>query len=395
MASLIKRHAGAFQLVFVVAVVGSAVMLSASLKPDERDIRPRSVSEQVEVTVVQPVQTAFSPLVELNGVVEARTITSIIPQVEGRVIEVAPGFRPGAVVAKGDVLFRIDPADYELAVERTLADIEVARSELAQLEAEAAAEREIWQSTSPDRPIPDLRARVPQIAAAEARLHSGQAARATAELALSRTVIRAPFDARILDTQLDVGQVVGMGSSVGSMFSEASLEIAVPVSSDEMQRIGSISGRTASITTPNGEEITGTVARKAAALDERTRLGTLFVVTDNSDALTVGEFVSITIEGAATADAVMLPPAALTARDRLWVVDGETLADRKIELLGRDGDAVIVSNFDTADGVVAIPPPDARIGLPVRRINGAAVASAGAVTGAANAAAGGVVGASK
>nr|MDJ0918380.1 biotin/lipoyl-binding protein [Woeseiaceae bacterium] len=178
MASLIKRHAGAFQLVFVVAVVGSAVMLSASLKPDERDIRPRSVSEQVEVTVVQPVQTAFSPLVELNGVVEARTITSIIPQVEGRVIEVAPGFRPGAVVAKGDVLFRIDPADYELAVERTLADIEVARSELAQLEAEAAAEREIWQSTSPDRPIPDLRARVPQIAAAEARLHSGQAARA-------------------------------------------------------------------------------------------------------------------------------------------------------------------------------------------------------------------------
>ncbi|MDJ0919357.1 MAG: hypothetical protein QNJ05_16485, partial [Woeseiaceae bacterium] len=127
----------------------------------------------------------------------------------------------------------------------------------------------------------------------------------------------------------------------------------------------------------------------------RTRLGTLFVVTDNSDALTVGEFVSITIEGAATADAVMLPPAALTARDRLWVVDGETLADRKIELLGRDGDAVIVSNFDTADGVVAIPPPDARIGLPVRRINGAAVASAGAVTGAANAAAGGVVGASK
>ncbi len=383
MASFIKRHAGAFQLAFVIAVVGSAVLLSASLKPDERDVRPRSVSDQVAVTVVKPVATAYSPVVELNGVVEARTITSIIPQVEGRVIEVAPAFRPGAVVAEGDSLFRIDPADYELAVERTLADIEVARSELAQLEAEAAAEREIWQSTSPDREIPDLRARVPQIAAAKARLHSGEAARATAELALSRTVIRAPFDARILNTQLDVGQVVGMAGSVGSMFSTASLEIAVPVSSDELQRIGSVARRTAMISTPTGEEIQGTVVRKAAALDERTRLGTLFVISEDSRALTVGEFVSVTIEGAATADAIILPPAALTARDRLWVVDGEALADRRIELLGRDGDAVIVSAFDTADGVVAIPPPDARVGMPVRRINNGAVADAGGVVGAA------------
>ena len=169
MATFLKRHAGAFQLVFVIAVVGSAALLSASLKPDARDPRPRAAAERVPVTVVAPVRTAYTPRVELNGVVEARTITSIIPQVDGRVVEVSPAFRPGAAVRRGEVLFRIDPSDYELAVERTLADIEVARSELAQLEAEAAAEREVWQRTSPEREIPPLRARVPQIAAATAR----------------------------------------------------------------------------------------------------------------------------------------------------------------------------------------------------------------------------------
>ena len=71
-------------------------------------------------------------------------------------------------------LFRYD---YELDVERTLAEIEVARSDLTQLEAEAAAEREIWEGQFPNRPIPDLIARVPQIAAVNARLQSAEAAR--------------------------------------------------------------------------------------------------------------------------------------------------------------------------------------------------------------------------
>ena len=136
MKTFLRRHAGALQLVFVVAVVGSAVLLSASLKPDGAVLRPKAPDTRVPISVVEPVQTAFKPTVRLNGVVEARTVTSIIPQVEGRVVDVSPSFRPGATVSKGDVLFVIDPSDYELAVDRTLAEIEIARSELARLEAE-------------------------------------------------------------------------------------------------------------------------------------------------------------------------------------------------------------------------------------------------------------------
>ena len=383
MAIFIKRHAGAFQLFFVVAVVGSAVMLSASLKPDDREPRPRATSDRVPVTVVQPARTTFAPRVELNGVVEARTLTSVIPQVDGRVVDVSPAFRPGATVRQGDVLFRIDPSDYELAVERTLADIEFAKSELAQLEAEAAAEREVWQRTSPDRDIPPLRARIPQIAAAKARLHSAEAARAAAELALERTVVRAPFDARVLDTSLDLGQVVGAARSVGDMFATASLEIAVPVSADELQRIGEIDGRAATISTPSGEVFDGTVVRKAAALDERTRLGTLFIAGSDPSRMTLGEFVSVEIDGAVEQQAVRLPAGALTSRDRLWVVEGSELVDREIELLGRDGDELIVRQFDIADGIVAVPPSDARVGMPVERSASPQWAGTGGVVGAA------------
>ena len=190
---LAKRFAGTAQLLFVVAVVGSAVMLSASLEPDQRDIQARSEVERVAVSVVEASPIVYAPRISLNGVVESRTVTSIVPQVGGRVVEVSPSFRPGASVGRGEVLFAIEPNDYELAVDRTLAEIELARSELAQLRAEAAAEREVWESSFPGREIPDLIARRPQIAAAEARLHSAEAARDAAEIVLTRTIVRAPF----------------------------------------------------------------------------------------------------------------------------------------------------------------------------------------------------------
>ena len=73
----------------------------------------------------------------------------------------------------------------------------------------------------------------------------------------------------------------------------------------------------------------------------------------------------------------------MTARDRLWVVEGEELIERSVEILGREGDSVIVSAFDTADGVVTIPPPEVRAGLRVEPVFRSDFAAGGAVSGAA------------
>ena len=63
------------------------------------------------------------------------------------------------------------------------------------------------------------------------------------EMGVARTVVRAPFDGRVLDTGLDVGQVVGAGVAVGSIFSDDSLEISVPVSSEELALLGDATAR--------------------------------------------------------------------------------------------------------------------------------------------------------
>ena len=365
MTAFVQKHAGALQVIFVIAVVAGALMLSLSLRPDPPQRAPAAGNDALAVSVMHPVATPFQPSVRLNGVVQARTVTSIVPQVTGRVVGVAADFRPGATVAKGDMLFIIDPSDYELAVEKTLAEIEVARSDLTQLEAEAAAEREIWRGQFPNRPIPDLIARVPQIAAVNARLRSAEAARRAAELDLARTRVRAPFDARILDTRLDVGQVVGTTVEVGTIFSLDSLEVAVSVSAAERRLIGPVTGQTVSIIAPAASErpLEGQLVRAAAALDDRTRLGTLYVSTADEESLTIGEFVTVEITGVNAPDAYRIPAAALTSRDRVWVLEDERLAARTVDVIGREGDMAVVTVFDVADGVVRVPPADAREGM--------------------------------
>lgn len=385
MKQLIQRFAGWFQLLFVVAVVGTAILVSVSLKPESTSRIATRAPEAVAVTVVAPESSAYQPSVRLNGVVAARTFTDVIPQVGGRVVEVSPAFRPGAAFEKGDLLFRIDPADYQLAVERTLAEIEAARSELALLEAQAAAEKQVWDQQFTERKIPDLVARVPQIAAAKARIHSGEAARAAARLSLERTAVRAPFDGRVLNTRLDVGQVVGAGATVGSIFSTDGLEISVPVSSEELTLLGRPVGLRALISREGDDThvLEAEVVRQAAALDEQTRLGTLFLAADPSADLVLGEFVGVEIRGKATPEVYRLPAASLVSRDQVWVVEDGVLRQREVDVVGNEDSVTVVRNFDTADGLVATPPANSRDGLPVmiqseRRVAGGGGISVGA-----------------
>ena len=367
MKQLINRFAGSFQLLFVVAVVGAAILFSVTLQPEKNGAFAKRAPAAVSVSVVAPDETSYRPTVSLNGVVETRTVTDVIPQVSGRVIDVSPTFRAGSRIAAGEVLFRIDPADYELAVERTLAEIEAARSELSLLEAQSTAEQQVWNQQFPNRQIPDLIAKVPQIAAAKARIHSAEAARAAAELSLSRTVVRSPANVRVLETRLDIGQVIGAGIVVGSVFSVDSLEIAVPVSADNLALIGDAIGKDVAIARhgSGGAPLAGTVVRQAAALDENTRLGTLYVATDAADSLVLGEFVDVDIAGTDEPQTYRLPAASLTSRDQVWVVNSGELQERQVDVLGNYGDEAVVKAFDIADGIVAIPPADVRNGLSV------------------------------
>ncbi|MBL4544508.1 MAG: biotin/lipoyl-binding protein [Oceanicaulis sp.] len=79
-------------------------------------------------------------------------------------VEVSDAVRAGAHFEADEVLFRIDPRDYQVAVSRAQAGLADARSALDQLEAEAEINRAEWRRQYPNREITSLAAREPQLA---------------------------------------------------------------------------------------------------------------------------------------------------------------------------------------------------------------------------------------
>jgi RND family efflux transporter MFP subunit len=366
----LKALAGLGQLALVTSVIAGALYLSFALAPaNEKPPAPAVMTSQKPgVRVIKPQALEYRPVATLSGVVENRTRTDIAAQVGGRVVQVSDQFAGGAVVKKGELLFVIEQADYRLALESTGAEIASAKSELQQLRIAAELSTREWRETYPDRDVPPLAAKAPQIAAAEARLAGAEASRKKAELALERTIVRAPFDARVLETRLDEGQILTPNQVVGAIFSLADVEVAAAVSPSDTALISPAIGRAVRILRPGAEEEAGhgVIVRSDAQLDARTRLGRLYVALAGAPVVTVGEFVSVLVEGDPVRGALEIPASALTGRETVWVVSNQRLSRRQVQVLSDTGTQIVVAPFNIGDGVVAAAPPEPAEGMEVR-----------------------------
>ncbi len=367
---------GLLQLLVVVLVIVGALLMSNALKPSGRPAGWQAGGDQaraVTVSVVDPVSISHRLTVNLSGVVQNRTSTDVAAQVGGRVVEVSSAFRTGGTIDAGGLIFQIERREYELALERTLAEIAAAESEVELLETEADLARREWREVYPDREPPPLAVKQPQLAAANARLQSAEAARKAAMLSLERTRVTAPSAVRVLTTRLDRGQIVAPNQVVGTVYAIDAVEVASAISTEELESIAPAIGRPAALSLRSDSEgvVSGTVTRVSAALDERTRLSQVFIEPDARDALLVGQFVNVAIEGDEVEGAMRLPASALAGRNLVWVAEDGALSERRIEVLETSDDFVVAAAFDAADGVVSVPPANAFEGMQIGAGEGA------------------------
>lgn len=165
---------------------------------------------------LQTVQVPGEWFGTLRGVEE----TDIRPQVSGFLT--SQQVEDGCVVKKGDVLFTIDPAPYEAALNEARANAAVARAAVAQAEARADMNRanlerytrlvEKAPGTIADKTLTDAAtdAKTADAAVLQARAAAAQAEAAVqlAEINLGYTTITAPFDGRVGIHKPSVGALV-------------------------------------------------------------------------------------------------------------------------------------------------------------------------------------------
>ncbi|MEB3323520.1 MAG: efflux RND transporter periplasmic adaptor subunit, partial [Synechococcaceae cyanobacterium] len=268
----------------------------------------------------------------------------------------------------------LDDADFRNAVQQARALVAQDSVALLQAEEEARIAREEYEqfrgragATTEASP---LVLREPQLQAARAALARAQAQLADAELALSRTRLRAPFDGVVRSETVDPGAFATVGQGLARIFASDAAEVVVPLTDADAALIPGIWSLTPGSTTPTiparvsveyrGRRYSweGRVDRVRTALDEQSRTIDVVVRVENpfrpgtpasgepessagAPPLLVGQFTEVEILGREGPYHVV-PRRALRPGNEVWAVEDSLVRVVPVEVLQQLQDSVFV-----------------------------------------------------
>ncbi|MEM7700013.1 MAG: efflux RND transporter periplasmic adaptor subunit [Verrucomicrobiota bacterium] len=323
--------------------------------------KTRPVAEKKETKVNLPV-VEFLPIkleshqftVASQGIIEADRRSQLAAEVGGAIIETSSAFNPGMAVAEGDLLVRIEPADYKAAKAQAESTLIETRSTLASEQARSEQARRDWVKMGRGGSPSDLVLRIPQLEAAQARVEAASAALAKAEKDLERTEIRAPYDAIIATTTTELGSFVAPGTPIAEIFATGPYEVRLPLSIDEAQFLevkeGSPVGKvvlSASAATVS-REWSARIIRGEGEVDRATRSVYVVAQIEGSSegaplSVRPGLFVKASITGRSLPDLAAVPFQAFLDLDRVVVIDPDNrLRFREVSVVHREGDTVYI-----------------------------------------------------
>ncbi|HKJ47595.1 MAG TPA: HlyD family efflux transporter periplasmic adaptor subunit, partial [Christiangramia sp.] len=209
-------------LIICGVILLAAIVITSIIFLTEPTASSEGATKQMAMLVkVEPaVKGDFKPVIIATGTVQPVEDVNLSALVGGEVMRRDASFIPGGFVKKGEVLLQIDPSDYRNTLElrksnlqqaETDLDVEMGRQEVAEQDLELLG----IDSLSANQK--SLVLRKPQLNSVKANLKSAEASVQQAQLNLSRTTIKAPFDAHILSQNVTIGSQVSPGDNLGRL----------------------------------------------------------------------------------------------------------------------------------------------------------------------------------
>lgn len=371
-----KWMKGLLPLVVLGGSIGvfSAINATANEKEENKvvDKRPTVKIEALAASDHQVVITSY-------GEVRPLERTQLSAQVSGEIINWHPEFVAGGLVKRGEVLFSIEPDNYQAQVYS--AQAELARAQAALIEEQAAGEVALKESKrSPNLKHSDLYLRKPQILSAQAAVKSAQANLKRAERDLDNCQVRAPFDALVINRELGLGQFVNTGAHVATLNNIETAEVLIPIAGfDSAFLPRQIKGLKATVSQKGLANITreAVIARDLGVIDSTTRMSNLVVRIDDPYGLTndvpplkFGSYVEVNFAGQ-TLNQIYRLPQELVNNSTVWIVnDEQKLQPKQVQVLREEGEYFLINaGLDSQDKLVLTLPEYPQKGMEVKIAN--------------------------
>lgn len=270
--------------------------------------RTAQTGDAAAVRVEPVVRAAMSDLYATSATLRAQRSATITARTRGRVRALL--VEEGDRVRADQVVARLEDDEQKIAFERSTAELATLERELARLE--RLFEGKLVSETEFEKVRRD----------AETARHGA----ALAELELSRTEIRAPFDGVVVERLLDVGATVADGTAVFEIADLDPLEADVSVPERHVARLEA-GQRVRLFADATALSLEASVLRIAPAVDPETGTVKVTLAVDAKSGLRPGAFVRVEIVSDTRTDALVVARRALVAegnRFRLFrVAEGE------------------------------------------------------------------------
>ena len=392
-----------FGLPLLILIAG---MLGARALIASRPPVPR-VDHEAEPTLVEVITVHAQDeqaRLQAYGTVRAHRELTLFPRVEGYVIAQHDDLIDGGLVRAGEVLLKIDPQDYRLAVDAERGNLVRAEFELQVEQGNQVVAHQEWDLLEPSIETSEmgrlLALRQPHLKEKRAAVDAAKSRLAQAELDLTRTVVSAPCNALVLKETVEIGQLVNARSAVATLVCTDAfrVEVSVPLNELGWVEFPNAAGSQPSEHLPdaaakgsavrimrdlgNGESVqwTGWVEHLLGDVTENGRMARVLVLVSDPlglrpgeghrSPLLLGEYVRVEILGPTLPQAIVLSRSSLREEERVWVYNAQgELEIRQVEVALRRRDSVLIqAGLADGDRVVTSSLPAALPGMRLQAV---------------------------
>lgn len=402
-------------------VLGAGAFGMVSLaKLKEPPAKTKNSERPISVRAVRVAPKNAPVAIVSHGEARSLNVVDLSPEVAGVLASIHPRLEPGELIPKGEVLFRIDSTNYEADLKESQAGVSERENQIASLEKQEKLDGELLQiyernkelaiaeyerlKTLFEKDSVGTKARVEaaeqgvnnaasqvqrlsqtielyplKIEQAKSGLSSARARLARAEANMERCVVKAPFNARIKQANIEKGQYVAPGFVAATLADDSQLEIQVPLDSLDARRwlrfkadsgaknaawfnkLEPVEVNVRWTENPDGQPWKGRLHR-VVKFDQQTRTLLVAVRVKAKDAapsrkdrmpLVDGMFCSVEIPGKELEDVFRLPRAAVSFENTVYAsVDGRLKTLPVSVARVDDGFAFVESGLEKDDVII-------------------------------------------
>ncbi len=362
----------------LLAAAIAAVGLMAKFRPEAKIVERPKLLTTVEVVPAKSGRVAVQ--LPSQGVIEPARAATIAAEVAGRVVEVSARFETGERFAEGELLLRLEDADYQAALIQAEASLAEARAVLVTEKARAEQAVRDWTKLGSKEKPTDLVLRKPQLASAEAQVSAVTGSIEKARRDLERTRITAPFAGRLSAKRTELGSYLAPGSPIADFTSTGRHRVRLPLNVEDLAFLPH-NGDHADVPVMLEAEAAGQrhrwqgkILRTEGEVERASR--SVYLVAevaekDAHDLLQPGLFVRARISGVTLENLFRIPRAAFLDHERIIIIDEQNrLRFQKVEIVRADGTDLLVSSGLTNGDRICLTTLAAPVeGMEVRVIN--------------------------